>query len=72
MRLIRPTVTTLAGLAILAVVGWPGEAVRPGAGVPVEPWRPPGRGTAAIDVLGPAPHLSELFGDVAVTRQGPG
>ncbi|MEW9551167.1 PQQ-binding-like beta-propeller repeat protein [Nonomuraea sp. NPDC050783] len=72
MRMIRLPIVTLVCIAILAVVGWPGETIRRVAGPLVEPWQPPGRGTPSIDVLGEAPFYSDLFGDVAVERRGQG
>ncbi|MEU5861700.1 PQQ-binding-like beta-propeller repeat protein [Nonomuraea sp. NPDC047529] len=66
-RGVRAAVVVLVGVAVLSAVGWPGEVVTVTAGPVAGPWRPPGRGTPSIDVLGDVPSGAELFGDVAVS-----
>ncbi|MGW2162176.1 outer membrane protein assembly factor BamB family protein [Nonomuraea sp. NPDC001699] len=66
-RGVRAAVVVLVGVAVLSAVGWPGEAVTVTAGPVAGPWRPPGRGTPSIDVLGDVPSGAELFDDVAVS-----
>ncbi|MFI6736977.1 PQQ-binding-like beta-propeller repeat protein [Nonomuraea sp. NPDC050451] len=69
---IRLKAIALVCVVLLAMVAWPGEIIGRAAGPPGEPWQPPGRGTPPIDVLAEVSYESDLFGDVAVERRGPG
>lgn len=69
MRSIQAVAGAVVSIVLLSLIGWPGETIMRVAGHP-EPWKPPGRGTPAIDVLGDATEYDEIFGDVAVVSPG--
>ncbi|UBU09925.1 outer membrane protein assembly factor BamB family protein [Nonomuraea gerenzanensis] len=65
MRLIHFLSCALASVLLLGLIGLPGEIIT-SAGGAAQPWRPAGRGTPPIDVVGRVSAASTVVGDVAV------